>query len=118
MAKSEPQGRPPGSVDARFTLAAERTVLAWVRTALGLVAAGVAVLHVIPTFSSSGLREVVGVGLILLGALSAVLGGWRWRRTSAALSTGSPMPGPGSVWIVIIALVGLATVVLVATFLD
>jgi uncharacterized membrane protein YidH (DUF202 family) len=33
----ESNSRPQGAVDARFTLAAERTVLAWIRTALGLM---------------------------------------------------------------------------------
>ena len=31
--------------DIRFTLANERTFLAWLRTAIGLIAAGVAVFH-------------------------------------------------------------------------
>lgn len=66
-----PQEPPPGAVDARFTLAAERTVLAWVRTALGMVAAGIAVMHVIPGFSSAGVRDVMGMALIIVGALSA-----------------------------------------------
>ncbi|KQR99368.1 hypothetical protein ASG12_00510 [Williamsia sp. Leaf354] len=106
--------RPPGSVDARFTLAAERTVLAWIRTALGLIAAGMAVLHVLPDFSSQSVRDVVGIGLIVLGAGSAVAGGVRWRRTTAALRDGAPMPGPGHVWAVIIGVVVLSLIAVIA----
>ena len=100
--------RPLGSVDARFTLAAERTVLAWIRTSLGLIAAGVAVLHVIDRFGEPGTRQALGVTLIAVGALTAVLGGWRWRRTSIALRDGGDMPGGGGVWVVITAIVVIA----------
>ncbi|MGJ0118422.1 YidH family protein [Williamsia sp. MIQD14] len=106
--------RPAGAVDARFTLAAERTVLAWIRTALGLIAAGMAVLHVLPDFSSSGVRDVVGIGLIALGAGAAVAGGVRWRRTTVALRDGAPMPGPGHVWVVIVGVVVLSLIAVVA----
>ncbi|MCX6468754.1 MAG: DUF202 domain-containing protein [Corynebacteriales bacterium] len=106
--------RPPGSVDARFTLAAERTVLAWIRTALGLIAAGMAVLHVLPDFASSAVRDVVGIGLIALGAGAAVAGGVRWRRTTAALREGSAMPGPGHVWAVIVGVVVLSAIAVIA----
>lgn len=89
---------PPGAVDARFTLAAERTMLAWLRTSLGLVAAGVAVQHVMVDFSTSTARFVFGIVLILLGAGAAVAGAWRWYRVTHALEKGGSMPGPATVW--------------------
>ena len=99
---------PPGAVDARFTLSAERTMLAWIRTALGLVAAGVAVLHVIGAFTSPVLQTTLGVGLILLGVAAAGIGGWRWYRTSHALEHGGRMPGPFAIWVLIGGLVVLS----------
>ncbi|MBJ7287369.1 MAG: DUF202 domain-containing protein [Williamsia sp.] len=114
----ENDDRPLGSVDARFTLAAERTVLAWIRTSLGLVAAGVAVLHVIDRFGEPGTRQVLGVTLIAVGALTAVLGGWRWRRTTTALRSGGDMPGGGAVWVVIAAIVVLAAAFAVVSLLG
>lgn len=111
-------GRPVGSVDARFTLAAERTVLAWIRTSLGLVAAGVAVLHVIDRFGEPGTRQALGVTLIAVGALTAVLGGWRWRRTTTALRTGGDMPGGGAVWVVITAIVVIAAAFAVVSLIG
>jgi putative membrane protein len=57
--------------DARFLLANERTVLAWLRTSIALQAAGVGVLH----FASSlNLNELIGAALILLGALGGAAG--------------------------------------------
>ncbi|MGO3327141.1 YidH family protein [Gordonia sp. (in: high G+C Gram-positive bacteria)] len=93
--------KPGGSVDARFTLAAERTMLAWLRTALGLVAAGVAVLHLIGEFTSPVLQTVLGVGLVLLGAVCAAVGGRRWYQVTHALEHGGRMPGPFAIWVLI-----------------
>ncbi|WP_026918149.1 YidH family protein [Gordonia shandongensis] len=104
---SDPDG-PPGRVDARFTLAAERTMLAWLRTALGLIAAGVAVLHVMNDFAEGGIRIALGVALVVLGALCALTGAWRWRRVTQTLARGGEMPGTGPVWAIIIALIVLA----------
>jgi putative membrane protein len=95
---------PPGAVDARFTLAAERTVLSWFRTALGLVAAGLAVMHVLPDYSSQTSRDVLGIGLVAFGTFAAIAGGVRWRQTTAALRDGGEMPGPLPVWLLIGAL--------------
>ena len=84
----------PGAVDARFTLAAERTMLAWLRTALGLIAAGVAVLHLFEGFATTGARTALGVSLVVLGALAAIVGFYRWRRTEQSLRDGGPLPHP------------------------
>lgn len=108
----------PGAVDARFTLAAERTVLSWIRTSLGMIAAGMAILHALPSFSSSLVRDVVGVGLVAMGAMASVVGAMRWRQTTNALRGGGPMPGPAPIWLLIGILVVLSLTVLVATLAD
>ncbi|MCF8608832.1 DUF202 domain-containing protein [Gordonia sp. HY285] len=105
MSEQQP---PPGAVDARFTLAAERTMLAWIRTALGLIAAGVAVLHVIGEFASPAVQTTLGIGLILLGIAAAAVGGQRWYQTTHALEEGGRMPGPFAIWVLIGGLVVLA----------
>ncbi|WP_036518723.1 YidH family protein [Nocardia sp. 348MFTsu5.1] len=94
-------GPTPGAVDARFTLAAERTVLSWIRTALGLIAAGLAVMHVLPDYSTQTSRDVLGIGLVAFGAFTAIVGGVRWRQTTTALRDGGDMPGPLPVWLLI-----------------
>ena len=56
--------------DYRFTLANERTFLAWIRTSLALLAGGVAVIKLVPDFSVAGGRHILGFALI---GLSIVL---------------------------------------------
>ena len=54
--------------DPRFTLANERTFLAWIRTALALVAAGIGLEAFVPALALPGLRQALAVVLALLGA--------------------------------------------------
>ena len=59
----------------RTVLANERTLLAYLRTAIALFAAGGTLLRFFP--DSFSLR-VLGVLLLLMGAVVVVLGGWRF----------------------------------------
>jgi putative membrane protein len=98
-ARSGPQ-QPPGQEaaaaaepDPRFTLANERTFLAWSRTALALVAAGLGVVQLLPPFPGVPLgRHVLGVPLIVLGAVLALAAYWEMTRNQAALRRGEPLP--------------------------
>jgi putative membrane protein len=79
--------------DARFTLANERTFLAWNRTALALVVAGLGVVQLLPPFPGVPWgRHVLGVPLIVLGATVSVTAYREWRRNQAALRRGEPLP--------------------------
>ena len=80
-----------GDVDPRFSLANERTFLAWIRTALGLLASAAGVLAVDVPWPTAVVR---GVALVLaaVGGLSAVLGSHRWRRVQRSIETGEPYP--------------------------
>jgi putative membrane protein len=77
--------------DPRFTLANERTFLAWVRTSLAMVAGGVA-LHALDTSGRQGLRSALAVGLIGIGALVGVGSFVRWARVERAIRTRQPLP--------------------------
>jgi putative membrane protein len=79
--------------DPRFTLANERTFLAWNRTALALVAAGLGIVQLLPPFPGvpAG-RRVVGVPLIIAGAAIAVAAYFDMTRNQAALRRGEPLP--------------------------
>jgi len=79
-------------VDYRFTLANERTFLAWQRTALGLLAAAVAVIQFVPQFGIPGARHLLGLMLGLLATLTAAIGLWRWRQVDRAMRDGRPLP--------------------------
>jgi inner membrane protein YidH len=79
--------------DPRFTFANERTFLAWNRTALALVVAGLAVSQLLPPFPNVPWgRRVLGVPLIVLGALIAVASFREWGRDQNALRHSRPLP--------------------------
>jgi putative membrane protein len=82
-------GREP---DYRFTLANERTFLAWVRTALALDAGGLAVVQFLPAFAFPWAREAVGVSLVALGSAVAGASYRRWQRNQAAMRDDAPLP--------------------------
>lgn len=79
--------------DPRFTLANERTFLAWNRTALALVAAGLGIVQLLPPFPGvpQG-RHVLGVPLIAAGAAIAVAAYVEMTRNQAAMRRGQPLP--------------------------
>jgi putative membrane protein len=77
--------------DPRFTFANERTFLAWNRTALALIAAGLAATQLLK-FGLGGTHLVIGLPLIILGAAAAVTSYRRWERNERALRLGEPLP--------------------------
>ena len=78
--------------DPRFTLANERTFLAWIRTALALIAAGVA-LEAFNLPLQPGLRLTAAIILLTLGVLVPLLAWVTWGSVERALRQGSPLPG-------------------------
>jgi putative membrane protein len=95
-------------------LANERTYLAWLRTGLALVAVGVAAEQVLPAEGIIWARQLIGVSLILAGVLTASLARWRWQTVDRAMRAGRSIPRPalGNVVAAVIALAGLATIML------
>ncbi|HEY1641799.1 MAG TPA: DUF202 domain-containing protein [Streptosporangiaceae bacterium] len=90
MAGAHPAETEP---DARFTMANERTFLAWSRTALALIVAGLGIIQLLPPFPGVPWgRHVLGVPLIVLGALAPGAAYTEWRRNQAALRRGQPLP--------------------------
>jgi putative membrane protein len=78
--------------DARFTYANERTFLAWNRTALALIATGVAASQLLPEFHVSGGRRILGLPLIALGALVALTSYLHWKANQRAMRRDEPLP--------------------------
>ncbi len=102
-------------VDIRFLLANERTLLAWVRTGLTLIAAGVAA-GFISTNSQYG--TLAGMGAVAFGGLLAIVGYVRYRVADAAIRSGLlPPTGIGSL-IVVIGVALFAAVLLVSRELN
>ncbi len=78
--------------DARFSLANERTFLAWNRTALGLVTAGLAITQLLPELAIPGGRRIIGLPLIALGALIAAFSYAEWLAAERALWLKTELP--------------------------
>lgn len=79
--------------DPRFTLANQRTFLAWSRTALALVAAGLGIVQLLPPFPGVPFgRHVLGMPLIVLGAVLAVAAYVEMTRNQRALRRNEPLP--------------------------
>jgi putative membrane protein len=78
-------------VDARFSLANERTFLAWTRTSLALVASGVA-LSQFTDISSTAARFATGLPLVAVGAVTAWWSYRHYRSVEQALRAGAALP--------------------------
>lgn len=80
--------------DPRFTLANERTFLAWIRTSLAFLAGGLA----IEIFQFEGvspwINSAVSVIVIVTAAMVAVGAALRWAIVERAMRLGKPMPAP------------------------
>jgi putative membrane protein len=76
--------------DPRLTFANERTLLAWTRTALALVAGGLAVSQLLKVHSS-GVAFAAAIGLIAFGAFISLAGYRNWKRNDRALRLGLPV---------------------------
>ncbi|HSA53270.1 MAG TPA: DUF202 domain-containing protein [Yinghuangia sp.] len=79
--------------DYRFTLANERTFLAWIRTALSLLAGGVAVVQFLPDLGPRSVRLLLGFVLVAISALLAGAAYRRWFRVERAMRLGQALPG-------------------------
>lgn len=80
--------------DYRFSFANERTYLAWIRTSLALLAAGVAV-DVVDLSFDRGLQVTLAVLLVSLGLLSALVAWIRWALAERAMRRATPLPAFG-----------------------
>lgn len=101
--------------DYRFTLANERTFLAWIRTALALAAGGLAAIHLLPDALGS---EALGIALLALGFVTAATSFRRWYRAEVAMRLGQPLPASKLPQIVAYAIAVFAIVAVVLFVVD
>src|SRR3954451_23395766 len=102
--------------DVRFSYANERTFLAWMRTSLGLITAGLAITQLLPPFDMPGGRRLIGLPLIAMGTIIAVVSLRKWTANEAAMRRGlppprSPLPLITAVVISIVAVIGVILVI-------
>jgi putative membrane protein len=75
--------------DYRFTLANERTFLAWIRTSLALAAGGLAAVSLLDEFSGS---EALGILLLVLSFVTAASAYRRWALNEQSMRMNEPLP--------------------------
>ena len=117
--------KPPGDdgtePDPRYTFANERTFLAWSRTALALVVAGLGVVQLLPPFPGVPWgRHVLGVPLIVFGAVVAVTAYREWITSQRAMRHEQPLPRsimPVVMTVIIAAMAVVAAVVVLVSAL-
>jgi putative membrane protein len=88
--------------DPRFTLANERTFLAWMTTSLGLLGIGLAVGTLIP--GELPVLQVMGALWVLLSVLVALRALVRWFVVERAMRQGLPLPLSRSIPVVALGL--------------
>ncbi|MGW8590391.1 YidH family protein [Dietzia sp. NPDC055340] len=103
--------------DPRFTLANERTFLAWIRTSLGLTAGAVA----LEAFAGDEIPEIIRTPLacilLVLAAVLAIVAFRRWIRIEFAMRHKQPLPMPQAS--ILLALgISIGAVVLIVAILS
>ncbi|MFE7224544.1 YidH family protein [Nocardioides sp. NPDC057577] len=78
--------------DVRFTLANERTFLAWIRTSLAFLAVAVAV-DTLEVGGGTALAVLAPLSLALLAAGCAAWSWWSWIRSERAIRRRDALPG-------------------------
>ena len=79
--------------DLRFSLANERTFLAWIRTSLAFLAAGIA-LEALALPIEPRLRLAAALIFVTLGTAAPIQAWLGWVRVERAIRTGRPLPAP------------------------
>ena len=100
--------------DYRFSLANERTFLAWIRTALALLAGAVAVIQFLPSSALEGLRTTFAAVLALGGTVLPVVAYRRWSTVQRAMRNDRPLPSTPLLAVVsgIVGIIGAGLVLL------
>ena len=97
-----PEGSEP---DPRFTLANERTFLAWTRTSLAFFAGGIALeAFPLPKVSDT-VQSAIAVLVIAVGLLISLGAALRWVKVERAMRTSQPLPVPAIVPLLSLAVV-------------
>lgn len=98
--------------DYRFSFANERTFLAWIRTSLALLAAGVAI-DVVELSFGTRLQDVLAVLLVALGLVTALAAWARWAMAERAIRRSDPLP-PFGLGLLVTSVMVVVAVVLIS----
>ena len=93
MKLKEPQWRRQGEMpDYRFSLANERTFLAWIRTAMAILAGAIAIDQLTPQIAPTPIRIALCLAFAVIGALLAVEAYRRWSLQEQAMRHRRELP--------------------------
>jgi putative membrane protein len=100
--------------DPRFSLANERTLLAWIRTSIALIAGALAASQLLER-DITGARWVLAVPLAVLGIVVAGTSHGRYAAIQRAMRRGEPLPSSPLPWILAagVTFIGAAALVLI-----
>lgn len=115
----EPKWRETGQdPDYRFSLANERTFLAWIRTALAILAGGVLLEEFSQHVGPHWVIVILAVALGVLATVLAVIAYVRWRANEIAMRNGSRLPLTIAVPLIaaVVLAVGAVLTVLIAIY--
>ena len=101
--------------DYRFSLANERTFLAWIRTALALLAGGVLLEQFVTRIEPRLAVVTLAVGLALLAAVLCGAAYVRWKANEIAMRHARPLPA--SLTIPLISVAALTVAAMIAMLL-
>ncbi len=97
--------------DPRFTFANERTFLAWIRTGLGFLAAGVGIAAVAGVREGLSLEVRAASLLLVVCGLACAVGAWvRWLRSERAMREDRPLPSSPLLLVLVGVLVAVALI--------
>lgn len=104
--------------DPRFSMANERTALAWMRTALALVGGGVAIVSLSSLAGMPGWAPLVGAATCLGGGALALRSVSAWARVERALRLRLPLPAPRALAMLAAGVVALAALTLTLSVVE
>lgn len=103
--------------DPRFSLANERTFLAWVRTALALLA-GAAALDALDLPMDDTLQGLLAALLAVAALLTAAASWWGWTRVERAMREEQPLPSNPAMVVVGVSVVLVSVAIGVSSLLH
>lgn len=98
--------------DYRFSLANERTYLAWIRTALALLAGAIGIDQLTPDLANPTVRILISSFLCLCSGLLAVFAYRRWSQNEKAMRTNAQLKYTGFLKIISIIMLFLTIVII------
>jgi putative membrane protein len=108
----EPRWRREGEEpDYRFSLANERTFLAWIRTALALLAGGVLLDQFSTKLASHLVVEMLAIALSTIAALLCAMAYARWRANEIAMRHARRLPGTMAIPVIAASILGVTAII-------